>query len=60
MRHDPALRSRKPVLLHLNSHPEKYERLKAAEGWYLRGQLERLMAFPDGSGMAKQAQHRYL
>ncbi|GAB4813747.1 hypothetical protein N2152v2_000793 [Parachlorella kessleri] len=31
VRHDPELASLRPVLIHVNSHPEKFERMKAVE-----------------------------
>lgn len=49
VRHNPALQSLRPVLIHLNSHPEKFERMRAAEARYVRGDLHALDPFPDGS-----------
>lgn len=39
-----------PVALHVNYHPDKYERMLALFEYYVRGQKNALKRFPDGSG----------
>lgn len=38
-----------PVVVHLNYHPDKWERMKAVVDFYHNGNLIALDAFPDGS-----------
>lgn len=35
--------------VHVNYHPDKHERMKAVEARYVRGELQALDRFPDGS-----------
>jgi arabinosyltransferase len=39
----------KPVMMHINSHPDKFPRMKAVVERYVFGQPQALMTFPDGS-----------
>jgi len=38
-----------PVMVHINYHPDKHERMKAVFKYYLEGKKEDLMRFPGGS-----------
>ena len=37
-----------PVMVHINYHPDKWERMKAVIDFYQNGKHEALEAFPDG------------
>ncbi len=38
----------KPVMVHVNYHPDKFERLKAIRAFYMEGQSTALDRFPCG------------
>ena len=48
-RHDSAGRNRKPVVVHVNYHPDKWERMKAVVQRWVNGDAKALDAFPGGS-----------
>ncbi|XP_062190359.1 arabinosyltransferase RRA3-like [Phragmites australis] len=50
VRKDTQLRKLKPVIVHLNYHPDKTERMKAVIEFYVNGKQNALDRFPDGSG----------
>lgn len=39
----------RPVMVHMNYHPDKTDRMKGAIKYYLEGQKDALDAFPGGS-----------
>jgi hypothetical protein len=39
----------KPVTIHVNYHPDKYERMLAVERYYVKGEKGALDGFPEGS-----------
>ncbi|KAE8660998.1 G-box-binding factor 1-like [Hibiscus syriacus] len=49
VRKDARLIKLKPVIVHLNYHPNKLERMKAVVEFYANGNQDALKAFPDGS-----------
>lgn len=50
LRHDQGrFQSHKPVSVHVNYHPDKFERMKAVVKRYVDGDMHALDAFPDGS-----------
>ncbi|XP_038905517.1 arabinosyltransferase RRA2-like [Benincasa hispida] len=49
VRKDPKLRQLKPVIVHINYHPDKYPRMKAVVEFYVNGKQNALDPFPDGS-----------
>ncbi|KAJ3697881.1 hypothetical protein LUZ61_001586 [Rhynchospora tenuis] len=49
VRKDSYLKKLKPVIVHLNYHPDKYERAKAVVEFYVNGKQNALDRFPDGS-----------
>ncbi|EER99626.1 hypothetical protein BDA96_02G375100 [Sorghum bicolor] len=49
VRKDAHLRKLKPVIVHLNYHPDKYDRMKAVIEFYVNGKQNALERFPDGS-----------
>lgn len=49
VRKDPKLRQLKPVIVHINYHPDKYPRMKAVVEFYVDGKQNALDPFPDGS-----------
>uniref|UniRef100_A0A0E0AM11 Glycosyltransferase n=1 Tax=Oryza glumipatula TaxID=40148 RepID=A0A0E0AM11_9ORYZ len=49
VRKDANLRKLKPVIVHLNYHPDKSERMKAVIEFYVNGKQNALEHFPDGS-----------
>lgn len=50
VRHDAgAFASIKPVMVHVNYHPNKFERMKAVVSHYVEGVAGALDRFPDGS-----------
>ncbi|CAN1324495.1 Arabinosyltransferase RRA3 [Linum perenne] len=50
VRKDGNLRKLKPVIVHVNYHPDKLPRMKAVVEFYDNGNEEALKSFPDGSG----------
>ncbi|KAL4309830.1 hypothetical protein GQ457_01G009800 [Hibiscus cannabinus] len=49
VRKDDKLNKLKPVIVHVNYHPNKLERMKAVVEFYVDGKRDALDAFPDGS-----------
>ncbi|KAI3841039.1 hypothetical protein MKX03_018270 [Papaver bracteatum] len=49
VRKDDKLRKLKPVIVHVNYHPDKLPRMKAVVDFYVNGNQDALQAFPDGS-----------
>ncbi|KAL8542884.1 hypothetical protein ACS0TY_003679 [Phlomoides rotata] len=49
VRKDAQLRKLKPVIVHINYHPDKIERMKAVVEYYVNGKQDGLDSFPDGS-----------
>ncbi|KAE9586171.1 putative nucleotide-diphospho-sugar transferase [Lupinus albus] len=49
VRKDDELKKLKPVVVHLNYHPDKYERMEAVIDFYVNGKQDALDGFPDGS-----------
>ncbi|CAM6101370.1 unnamed protein product [Calypogeia fissa] len=49
LRKDDRWRNHKPVTIHVNYHPDKYERMLAIVDYYLLGNTKALDKFPDGS-----------
>ncbi|XP_062211626.1 arabinosyltransferase RRA3-like [Phragmites australis] len=49
VRKDAQLKKLKPVIVHLNYHPDKLDRMKAVIEFYVNGKQDALMHFPDGS-----------
>ncbi|NP_001130696.1 Arabinosyltransferase RRA3 [Zea mays] len=49
VRKDAYLRNLKPVVVHLNYHPDKSDRMKAVIEFYVNGKQNALERFPDGS-----------
>ncbi|TKV95402.1 hypothetical protein SEVIR_9G361000v4 [Setaria viridis] len=49
VRKDAQLRKLKPVIVHLNYHPDKLDRMKAVVEFYVNGKQDALQRFPDGS-----------
>lgn len=50
VRHDQYLLEQvKPAMIHVNYHPNKFERMEAIVDYFVKGDKKRLMAFPDGS-----------
>lgn len=49
VRKDARLKKLKPVIVHLNYHPDKFARMKAVVDFYLNGKQDALEPFPDGS-----------
>ncbi|KAK8518896.1 hypothetical protein V6N13_017838 [Hibiscus sabdariffa] len=49
VRKDATLRKFSPVIIHINYHPNKLERMKAVEEFYVNGNRDALNDFPDGS-----------
>ncbi|PIN09279.1 hypothetical protein CDL12_18146 [Handroanthus impetiginosus] len=50
VRKDSNLRKLKPVIIHINYHPDKLPRMKAVVDYYVNGKRDALDPFPDGSG----------
>ncbi|KAK2660491.1 hypothetical protein Ddye_007024 [Dipteronia dyeriana] len=50
VRKDDKLKKMKPVIVHVNYHPDKLPRMKAVVEFYVNGKQNALDAFPDGSG----------
>ena len=49
VRKDQALKNHKPVMIHVNYHPDKHPRLLAVVERYVHGDMQALDRFPDGS-----------
>ncbi|CAN6450613.1 unnamed protein product [Victoria cruziana] len=49
VRKDPNLSKSKPVIVHINYHPDKLYRMKAVVEYYVNGKEDALKNFPDGS-----------
>lgn len=49
VRHNPELLKRRPIMVHINSHPDKFPRMAAVEEHYVHKSSASLQAFPDGS-----------
>ncbi|KAF3435614.1 hypothetical protein FNV43_RR22705 [Rhamnella rubrinervis] len=49
VRKDAALSKLKPVIVHVNYHPDKLPRMKAVVEYYVNGKKDALKPFPDGS-----------
>lgn len=50
VRKDAKLKRLKPVIIHVNYHPDKLPRMKAIVELYVNGKQDALDPFPDGSG----------
>jgi hypothetical protein len=49
IRKDPRFDNFVPVSLHVNYHPDKYERMVALVDYFIKGKKDALKRFPDGS-----------
>ncbi|CAK9142594.1 unnamed protein product [Ilex paraguariensis] len=49
VRKDPNLSKLKPVIIHVNYHPDKLPRMEAIVEYYVNGKQDALKSFPDGS-----------
>lgn len=49
VRKDAKLKKLKPVIVHVNYHPDKFARMKAIVEFYVNGKQDALDHFPDGS-----------
>ncbi|KAF8013598.1 hypothetical protein BT93_I1451 [Corymbia citriodora subsp. variegata] len=49
VRKDASLSKIKPVIVHVNYHPDKLPRMKAVVEYYVNGKEDALKPFPDGS-----------
>lgn len=50
VRHDVnQMRALKPAMIHVNYHPNKFERMQAIVKYYFNGDENALDPFPDGS-----------
>ncbi|XP_040998591.1 arabinosyltransferase RRA3-like [Juglans microcarpa x Juglans regia] len=49
VRKDAKLKKLKPVIVHVNYHPDKLSRMKAVVEFYVNGKQDALEHFPDGS-----------
>ncbi|KAJ0982191.1 hypothetical protein J5N97_010446 [Dioscorea zingiberensis] len=49
VRKDSSLSKLKPVIVHVNYHPDKLPRMKAVVEFYVNGKQNALQSFPDGS-----------
>lgn len=49
VRRDDKLKKLKPVIIHVNYHPDKLPRMQAIVEYYVNGKQDALDAFPDGS-----------
>ncbi|XVE94750.1 hypothetical protein REPUB_Repub02eG0035900 [Reevesia pubescens] len=49
VRKDAKLKNLKPVVVHINYHPDKLRRMKAVVEFYVNGKQNALDPFPDGS-----------
>ncbi|KAJ8539484.1 hypothetical protein K7X08_013736 [Anisodus acutangulus] len=48
-RKDSNLKKVKPVVVHINYHPDKFYRMEEVVEYYVNGKQDALYAFPDGS-----------
>ena len=49
VRNDAGLSKLKPVIVHVNYHPDKLPRMKAVVEYYVNGKQDALKSFPEGS-----------
>jgi len=50
LRHNAAhFKEVQPAMVHVNYHPDKFERMKAVWAYYVEGKKDALNVFPDGS-----------
>ena len=49
VRHDPRYETHLPIMIHINSHPDKAPRMLAVVRRYVDGDITALDRFPDGS-----------
>uniref|UniRef100_A0A5B7A4B2 Glycosyltransferase n=1 Tax=Davidia involucrata TaxID=16924 RepID=A0A5B7A4B2_DAVIN len=49
VRKDAKLKKLKPVIIHVNYHPDKLPRMKAVVEFFVNGKQDALKSFPDGS-----------
>ncbi|KAK8683790.1 hypothetical protein V6N13_039839 [Hibiscus sabdariffa] len=49
VRKDANLKKLKPVIVHVNYHPDKLQRMKAVVEFYVNGKQDALDPYPDGS-----------
>lgn len=49
VRKDANLSKLKPVIVHVNYHPDKLTRMLAVVEFYVNGKQDALKSFPDGS-----------
>ncbi|KAK4258676.1 hypothetical protein QN277_005099 [Acacia crassicarpa] len=49
VRKDDNLKKLKPIIIHVNYHPDKLPRMKAIVEFYVNGKQDALQPFPDGS-----------
>lgn len=49
VRNDANLSKLKPVIIHVNYHPDKLPRMRAIVEYYINGKQDALKPFPDGS-----------
>lgn len=49
IRHDIKYESLRPVMIHVNYHPDKYVRMLAVVDYYINNKKTALQLFPDGS-----------
>jgi hypothetical protein len=49
VRKDANLSKLKPVIVHINYHPDKLPRMQAVVEFYVNGKQDALSSFPDGS-----------
>ena len=49
LRYQSPKKQKKPVMVHINYHPDKLERALAAYAYYVEGDLSALEHFPGGS-----------
>jgi arabinosyltransferase len=50
VRHDRNYDKHVPVMIHVNYHPDKHPRMLAIVERYVKGNMNALDRFPDGSG----------
>ena len=49
VRYQSASAQKKPVMVHINYHPDKKERAEAAYAYFVKGDRSALERFPGGS-----------
>lgn len=49
VRHSAQYESLRPVMIHVNYHPDKYQRMLAVVDYYVNNIKSALQPFPDGS-----------